>query len=110
MARWGAARGNHRLVEKPMVLDLAAGRAMCEGGRAGGVQLVVGPSHGFDRPVALAAELIAAGDVGRPRMITALTCTDFLYRPRRPEELDTSPGGGVEIGRAQGRERVCQYV
>ncbi len=28
-------------------------------------------------------------------MITALNFTDFLYRPRRPEELDTAQGGGV---------------
>ena len=28
-------------------------------------------------------------------MINALYYTDFLYRPRRPEELDTAQGGGV---------------
>ena len=28
-------------------------------------------------------------------MITAIHYTDFLYRPRRPEELDTAQGGGV---------------
>jgi phthalate 4,5-cis-dihydrodiol dehydrogenase len=28
-------------------------------------------------------------------MITAVNFTDFLYRPRRPEELDSSRGGGA---------------
>ena len=33
-------------------------------------------------------------------MITALDFTDFLYRPRRPEELDTEPGGGAVFNQA----------
>src|SRR5205823_1316284 len=32
---------------------------------------------------------------GKMRMINALNYTDFLYRPRRPEELVTEQGGGV---------------
>lgn len=38
--------------------------------------------------------MIASGAYGAVRMINALNFTDFLYRPRRPEELDTSQGGG----------------
>jgi phthalate 4,5-cis-dihydrodiol dehydrogenase len=34
------------------------------------------------------------------RMISALNFTDFLYRPRRPEELDTGRGGGVMFSQA----------
>jgi phthalate 4,5-cis-dihydrodiol dehydrogenase len=33
-------------------------------------------------------------------MITALNFTDFLYRPRRPEELVTDAGGGVVFSQA----------
>jgi phthalate 4,5-cis-dihydrodiol dehydrogenase len=33
-------------------------------------------------------------------MITALNFTDYLYRPRRPEELITDSGGGVVFGQA----------
>jgi phthalate 4,5-cis-dihydrodiol dehydrogenase len=33
-------------------------------------------------------------------MIHALNYTDFLYRPRRPEELDTARGGGVVFSQA----------
>lgn len=95
-----ARAGKHVLVEKPMALDMAACRAMTEAAREAGVQLVVGPSHGFDPPVAWAAELIASGAVGPPRMITATTFTDFLYRPRRPEELDPRQGGGVVFSQA----------
>jgi len=37
-------------------------------------------------------------------MISALNYTDFLYRPRRPEELDTTQGGGVVF--SQGAHQV----
>ncbi len=33
-------------------------------------------------------------------MINALNYTDFLYRPRRPEELDTAQGGGAMFSQA----------
>lgn len=95
-----ARAGRHVLVEKPMALDLESCRAMTEAARVGGVRLVVGPSHGFDAPVAWAADFIASRVYGRPRMITATTFTDFLYRPRRPEELDTARGGGVVFSQA----------
>jgi len=38
--------------------------------------------------------------VGKVRIITALNFTDFLYRPRRPEELATERGGGVVFNQA----------
>ncbi len=90
-----ARAGKHVLVEKPMALSLGDCQAMCEMAARAGVQLLVGHSHSFDAPYLRARALIEAGDVGRARMITALNCTDFLYRARRPEELDTAQGGGV---------------
>lgn len=95
-----ARAGKHVLVEKPMATTVADCRAMAAAAREAGTVLIVGPSHGFDAPVALAARLIASGDHGRPRMVTALNYTDFLYRPRRPEELDSSRGGGVVYSQA----------
>ena len=41
-----------------------------------------------------------AGEIGGVRMINALQFTDFLYRPRRPEELMTEQGGGVIFNQA----------
>ncbi|MFI4934097.1 MAG: Gfo/Idh/MocA family oxidoreductase [Caulobacterales bacterium] len=95
-----AGAGKHVLVEKPMALTLADCRAMVEAAREAAVALLVGPSHGFDGPVALAAGMIAGGDYGAPRMATSLNFTDFLYRPRRPDELDTGQGGGVIFNQA----------
>lgn len=83
-----------------MALTLADCRAMIDSVRAAGVVMVVGHSHSFDLPVARARDIIAGGSVGRLRMITAAYYTDFLYRPRRPEELDTAQGGGVIYNQA----------
>lgn len=90
----------HVLVEKPMALSLRECRAMIAAARKAGVALVVGHSHSFDRPILETRKIIERGEVGKVRMITALNFTDFLYRPRRPEELDTARGGGVVFNQA----------
>ena len=95
-----AERGKHLLVEKPMALTLGECRAMADAARAAGVAMVIGHSHSFDAPIARTRALIASGGYGALRMISAMNFTDFLYRPRRPEELDTKGGGGVVFNQA----------
>lgn len=90
-----AAAGKHVLVEKPLAISLADGIRMTDACAAAGVHLLVGPSHSFDTPVQMARAIIDSGEFGCVRMINAFNYTDFLYRPRRPEELDTARGGGV---------------
>ena len=90
-----ARHGKHVLVEKPMSLSLTDCTRMIDAASAAGVQLVVGHSHGFDAPIARARALIDTHTFGPVRMIHALYYTDFMYRPRRPEELDTAQGGGA---------------
>jgi phthalate 4,5-cis-dihydrodiol dehydrogenase len=110
-----ARHGKHVLVEKPMALTLEDCAAMIAAAQTAGVHLIVGHSHSFDAPILRTRELIASGDYGGVRMIHALNYTDFLYRPRRAEELDTAQGGGavfnqaahqVDIVRLLGGERV----
>jgi phthalate 4,5-cis-dihydrodiol dehydrogenase len=93
--RLAAAAGKHVLVEKPMAVALEQCDAMIDAARAAGVHLIVGHSHSFDRPILRLREIVERGTFGRVRMIHALNYTDFLYRPRRAEELDTARGGGV---------------
>ncbi|AVO34623.1 Gfo/Idh/MocA family protein [Ottowia oryzae] len=95
-----AERGKHVLVEKPMALSMADADTMVEVCARAGTRLIVGHSHSFNAPVLLAHELIASGRYGAVRMVHALQYTDFLYRPRRPEELDTARGGGVVFSQA----------
>jgi phthalate 4,5-cis-dihydrodiol dehydrogenase len=90
-----ARHGKHMLIEKPMALTFADCAAMIEAARKANVQLIVGHSHSFDAPIARTRALIESGEFGAVRMITAMNFTDYLYRPRRPEELDTAQGGGA---------------
>ena len=105
-----AANGKHILVEKPMALTLDDCRAMNAAVRAAGVVMVVGHSHSFDLPIRRAREIIASGAVGELRMITAAYYTDFLYRPRRREELDTAQGGGVMYNQAPHQVDVVRLL
>ena len=98
--RLAAAAGKHVLVEKPMALTLDDCEAMARAAADAGVWLVVGHSHSFDAPYLRTRALIDSGAFGPVRMVTALNFTDFLYRPRRPEELDTAQGGGVVFSQA----------
>jgi len=95
-----AAMGKHILVEKPMALTLDECERMIQAVEKAGTIMVVGHSHSFNAPILQAYHLIRRHEFGAVRMIHALNYTDFLYRPRRPEELDTSQGGGVLFSQA----------
>lgn len=108
--RIAARHGKHVLCEKPMALSLAECDAMIEDCRAAGVWLIVGHCHSFDSPYLQARDIIASGELGRVRMIQALNYTDFLYRPRRPEELRTAEGGGVVFSQAAHQVDVVRLL
>jgi phthalate 4,5-cis-dihydrodiol dehydrogenase len=95
-----ASHGKHVLVEKPMALSVDDCREMIAAANAANVKLLVGHSHSFDLPYLRARAMIRSGAYGHVRMINALNFTDFLHRPRRPEELDTREGGGVVFSQA----------
>jgi len=105
-----AAAGKHVLVEKPMALTVEDCKAMVAAADAAGVHLLVGHSHSFDLPYLHARRLIEAGGFGAVRMIHAANYTDFLYRPRRPEELDTALGGGVLFSQAPHQVDVVRLL
>src|SRR5690606_6551296 len=65
-----------------------------------GVHLIVGHCHSFNTPYLKTRALIRSGRYGAVRMIHALNYTDYLYRPRRPEELNTAEGGGAVFSQA----------
>jgi phthalate 4,5-cis-dihydrodiol dehydrogenase len=105
-----AALGKHALVEKPMALSLSDCERMIDATRKAGVHLIVGHSHSFDVPIMKLRALVASGAYGALRMITALNFTDFLYRPRRPEELDTGQGGGAVYNQAPHQVEMIRLI
>ena len=105
-----ARRGKHVLVEKPMALKLGDCARMIATAKEHDVALIVGHSHSFDAPYRRSRALIASNAYGPVRMITALNFTDFLYRPRRPEELSTPEGGGVIFNQAAHQVDVVRWL
>ena len=96
--------GKHILLEKPMAISLAECDAIIEACERNQVRLIIGHCHSFNHPYRMARQLIDEGELGAVRMLNALNFTDFLYRPRRPEELDTQQGGGVVF--SQGAHQI----
>jgi len=94
-AAMAAAAGKHIILEKPMALTLPECDAIIEAVERAGVYLIVGHTHGFDPAVRAMRRIVESGELGPLGMIAGLNYTNFLYRPRRPEELDTSRGGGI---------------
>lgn len=90
-----ATRGKHVLVEKPIAVRLDECGTIIDAVQNAGVQLVIGHSHSFNGPILHARKLIDSGAYGAVRMIHAFNYTDYMVRPRRREELDTTQGGGV---------------
>lgn len=90
-----ADNGKHVIVEKPMALTLAECDAIIEAASRNGVTLIVGRTASFSPAMLLMREIITSGQLGNLGMIQMMAYTNFLYRPRRPEELDTSQGGGI---------------
>jgi phthalate 4,5-cis-dihydrodiol dehydrogenase len=87
--------GKHVLVEKPMAVDVAHAQAMVEAADRAGMVFVVGHSHGFDLPIREMRRIIDGGSLGRVRMVNTSCYTDWMYRPRREDELDARQGGGA---------------
>src|SRR5262245_49493513 len=109
-ATLAAQHGKHLLIEKPMALTLDGCRTIVDAARTSSVQVVVGHSHSFDAPIQRMRDLIANGDFGRIRMINAINYTDYLYRPRRSEELDTAQGGGAVFNQAAHQVDIVRLI
>ncbi len=93
--RAALAAKKHVLCEKPMAVDIRSAEEMNLAADRAGLVFMVGHAHGFDLPIQCMREIIASGRLGRLRMIHTWNYTDWVYRPRRPEELDKTKGGGV---------------
>lgn len=87
--------GMHVLLEKPMCIHVEDGFAIAREAESRGLALVVGHSHSHDLPIRTMRDIIQSGSLGAVRMVNTWCFTDWVYRPRRPEELLPSLGGGV---------------
>lgn len=90
-----AEHRKHIILEKPMALTLADCEAIILAVERAGVKLIVGHTASYNPVVRKMRQLISGGELGKLGFINISAYTPFLYRPRRPEELNTSLGGGI---------------
>jgi phthalate 4,5-cis-dihydrodiol dehydrogenase len=105
-----AAAGKHVLVEKPMAIEIAEAKAMVRRADESGKVLLVGHSHSYDMPIREMRNVIASGELGRVRMVNTWNYTDWVYRPRRPDELLLSEGGGVTFRQGSHQFDIIRYL
>jgi phthalate 4,5-cis-dihydrodiol dehydrogenase len=83
------------IVSKPMAVTQDECEAMSAAAERNGVRLVCGHTQSLLAPIRKMAEVVWSGDYGRLGMLHTWHYTDWIYRPRRPYELDITVGGGV---------------
>lgn len=102
--------GKHVLLEKPMALTIPDCDAVVEAADRADTQLIVGHTHGFDSNVQAIRDLVRSGEMGRFAGLLNFNYNDFLYRPRRPEELDTSRGGGITFNQVMHQVEIARSI
>jgi predicted dehydrogenase len=90
-----ARAGLHILCEKPLARTVAEAEIMCDAAR--NVVALVDHEFRFDPARAMLARLIRQGDLGTPRLATAITTMPLYIDPYRPPPawwFDADLGGG----------------
>jgi phthalate 4,5-cis-dihydrodiol dehydrogenase len=105
-----AQHGKHVILEKPMALTLADCDAIIAAVERHKVHLIVGHTHAFDPAVRLMRDIIIRGELGKLGLIHSFNYTNYLYRPRRPEELDTAKGGGILFNQVPHQIDTARYL
>jgi len=90
-----ADHGKHVICTKPMALTVAECEAMCAAAERNRVKLLCGQTYSMSPDVQAMWTLARSGKLGRLIAINSWFFTDWLIKPRVPEELDEASGGGV---------------
>lgn len=90
-----AEHRKHVIVSKPMAITLDQCNAMVACADRNGVKLLAGHTQSVLPGIRKMAELVRSGEFGPLGMVHSWNYTPWIYRPRMPEELDVSKGGGV---------------
>ena len=106
----GLNAGKHVVTEKPIATNLEDADRMIEAADKAGVVLMVGHSFGYETPIQEMRRIVAGGELGPLTMMHNWYYTDWLYRPRNPEELDTSLGGGVTFRQGSHQFDIMRFI
>ena len=87
--------GRHVIVEKPVTASVRQAEELAEHASALDRVVIVGHSEAFEPYVQAVRRVIESGAIGAPVMVLAEKFTDWMRRPRLPEEWDGTAGGGI---------------
>ncbi|MEA2640006.1 MAG: phthalate 4,5-cis-dihydrodiol dehydrogenase [Chloroflexota bacterium] len=90
-----AQHGKHVVVEKPMAISIAQAESMCAAADTHGVKLLAGHTRSFTLPLRAMRKVVTSGRIGKLCAIHIWSYSDWMLRPRTPDELDLAQGGGV---------------
>lgn len=90
-----ANSGKHVICTKPMALSVAECERMVAAAERNGVKLICGHTYSLGPDIQAMWRVAQSGELGRLIAINSWMYTDWLLKPRMPEELDESLGGGV---------------
>jgi phthalate 4,5-cis-dihydrodiol dehydrogenase len=90
-----AQHGKHVIVEKPMAVSLEEAERMIEAAEKNRVKLLCGHTQSYGPHIRTMRRIIQSGELGKLCALHVWAYTDWMLRPRTPEELDLAQGGGV---------------
>jgi phthalate 4,5-cis-dihydrodiol dehydrogenase len=90
-----AEHGKHVVSEKPMALNVEQCERMVEAAEKNGVLLSCGHTFSLSPGIQTMRRVIKSGELGRLISLSVWLYTDWMLKPRMPEEIDVTLGGGV---------------
>ena len=95
-----AQHGKHIVVEKPMAISMDEAERMIEASIKFNVKLICGHTQSFLPNIRTMRRIILSGALGRLCAMHVWAYSDWMLRPRSPDELDLNQGGGVPFRQA----------
>jgi phthalate 4,5-cis-dihydrodiol dehydrogenase len=101
--------GKHVICEKPMAVTAADCEEMIRAADSSGVQILM-VSKVLEGPVRAMRDIVESGRLGRVFQINTLVYTDWLQRPRLPDELKTELAGGILFRQGPHAIDIQRYI
>jgi phthalate 4,5-cis-dihydrodiol dehydrogenase len=105
-----AEHGKHVIVSKPMAVTLSEADAMIAAAERAGVVLLAGHSQSSAPSIRRMGAMVRSGELGTLGMLHTWHFTDWMHRPRLPEELDTRTGGGPVYRQASHQVDIVRAI